>query len=106
MLILEHGRRVAGAAVMLWRKNSPTARLYDIVVEPQFQGRGFGSRLLRACETEAVGRGYTAISLEVRTSNRRAVALYRNHGYDIAESLPGYYDGGASGLRMVKKLLK
>ena len=106
VLVLEHRRRPIGAAVMLWRRNSTVGRLYDIVVDPQCRGKGFGARLLRASEVEAKRHGCVAVSLEVRTDNRSAVALYHKHGYEIVDSLPGYYEDGASGLRMAKRLRK
>jgi predicted double-glycine peptidase len=44
------------------------------------------------------------LSLEVRTDNRRAIAMYERHGYRATEELAGYYTDGTEGLRMVKSL--
>lgn len=105
-LVLEQDRKVRGAAILAWQKNSPVGRLYSIVIDPAFRGRGLGTRLLRACEKETVNRGCTQLRLEVRATNHRAIALYKGHGFRAAESLPGYYSDGANGLRMVKALAK
>jgi ribosomal protein S18 acetylase RimI-like enzyme len=105
-LILEEDGKVLGSAVMLWRKNSLTGRLYSIAIYPAFQGHGRGSQLLQACEDAALNRGCASLSLEVRADNQRAIVFYQRHGYQITKSLPGYYSDGMSGLRMVKKLTK
>jgi ribosomal protein S18 acetylase RimI-like enzyme len=102
--IVEEEGRVMGAATMLWRRNSSIGRLYSIVVDPAFQGRGLGSKLLRACEDAALRRGCTLLSLEVRAANEKAIVFYQRHGYQTTDSLPGFYADGASGLRMAKEL--
>jgi ribosomal-protein-alanine N-acetyltransferase len=105
--ILEEMGEIQGAAIMLWRRNSSVGRLYSsIVVYPPSQGRGLGSRLLKACEDAAIRRGCATLSLEVRADNQRAIVFYQRHGYRITKSLPGYYADGLSGLRMVKDLMK
>jgi ribosomal protein S18 acetylase RimI-like enzyme len=104
VLIVEFKRKVAGAAIMLWRRGRTVARLYNIVIDPTLQGKGLGARLLEACEREAFRQGYRKISLEVRTDNKAAIAFYRYHGYTLKETLPRYYSGKASGYRMVKSL--
>lgn len=104
VLVGEAAGRIAGAAVMLWRLDSPSGRLYNIVIDPLFQGRGIGSRLLEACEKEAAKRRCETVRLEVRTDNRRAIDFYRHHGYVIEKTLRGYYSDGASALRMKKRL--
>ena len=89
---------------MVWRKNSRIGRLYSIVISSTIQGRGLGALLLAKCEAEAKRRGCTRVSLEVRADNRPAIALYLKHGYEIIDSLPGYYHDGSNGLKMVKQI--
>ncbi len=102
--VVEQKGQVQGAAIMLWRRDSPVGRLYSIVTHPAFQGQGLGSMLLRACEDAAAQRGCTEVSLEVRADNRGAIALYERHGYRVNQCLPGFYADGANGLRMSKIL--
>jgi ribosomal-protein-alanine N-acetyltransferase len=104
--ILEDDGRILGSAVMLWRKNSRSGRLYSIAIYPAFQGQGWGSQLLQACEAAAIRRGCASLSLEVRADNQQAIVFYQRRGYQISKSLPGYYSDGTSGLRMVKQLTK
>lgn len=104
--IIEQAGQVCGSAIMAWRKNSLVGRLYSIVIDPAFQGRGMGSQLLQVCEEVALEHGCDRVSLEVRVDNKRAMSMYERHGYSILEPLPEYYADGSAGLRMVKLLRK
>jgi len=85
-----HDKQVVGSAVILWRSNSTTGRLYDIVIDPAWQGRGW--------------RGCDKMSLEVRKDNKRAITFYNHRGYQVIGVLPDYYDDGSAGYKMVKTL--
>jgi ribosomal protein S18 acetylase RimI-like enzyme/predicted double-glycine peptidase len=102
--VIEEVGKVMGAAIMLWRRNSFIGRMYSLVVDPAFQGRGLGSKLMRSCEESAIRRGCKQLSLEVRADNERAMVFYKRHDYKVTETLPGFYADGANGLRMVKTL--
>jgi len=102
--VMELGNSVAGSAIMVWRKGSRIGRLYSILISNKAQGRGLGALLLARCEADAKRRGCTRVSLEVRADNRPAIALYQKNGYEITDSLPGYYHDGSNGLKMVKNL--
>jgi ribosomal-protein-alanine N-acetyltransferase len=104
VLIIEYGKRVVGEAIMLWRKGIRVARLYNIVIDPNMQSAGLGTKLLNACHDEAIKRRCRILSLEVRADNKNAIEFYKKHGFRITEKLPGYYSGIASGLRMVKAI--
>ena len=94
--------RIAGWAVGLIRQNHhhPSARLYTLAIDPDYQGQGLGrlltNRLLRTFKRQKVQHVY----LEVRTKNDRAIALYHAMGFTKVRELPGYYEDGADGLRM------
>jgi ribosomal protein S18 acetylase RimI-like enzyme len=102
--IVETERGVAGAAVMLWRDNSKNGRLYNLAVDPGFQGLGLGTVLLDACEKEALRRNRAIVTLEVRPGNTRAIGFYQARGYEVVANLPEYYSDGGDGLRMRKIL--
>lgn len=67
-------------------------KINNIAVAPVFRGRGVGRWLLR--QLLAVGRdaGCTRAALEVRPSNRPALALYRTEGFVEAGRRPNYYE--------------
>ena len=52
-LVAEEDGRMAGYAMVLFRKGSGVARLYSFATTPDFQGRGHGRELLAAAERTA-----------------------------------------------------
>jgi len=94
------GQSLAGYAVVLFRAGSAAARIYSLAVDPAFHG--IGRELLAACEGEAAMRGCSAIHLEVREDNVRAINLYERMAYCRFASKPGYYADGATALRFAK----
>ena len=93
-----------GNLLLLTRKGSRKARVYSVIVAPEARGQGLGEQLVAAGEVAATERGCTAITLEVRTDNPAALALYAKRGYVQTRSLPSYYSDGADGVRLVKSL--
>ncbi len=96
---------LVAALVMLTRQGSRWARIYSLVVDPVVRGRGLGLRLVRTAEREARRRGCIGMSLEVRTDNGPARALYTRLGYLEAAALPAYYDDNAPGVRLRKRFM-
>lgn len=83
------------------REASPQARqldaaeILDLLVDPRFQGHGYGSALLLAAEQLARDAGWTLVGLEVTVSNPHndvARAMYEHHGY--RDSKLGEYGSG------------
>ncbi|KAA3634984.1 MAG: GNAT family N-acetyltransferase [Calditrichaeota bacterium] len=104
-LLLEYKSEAAASASLVWRKSNKNARLYNIGVDPVFQGKGFGNILLKECEREAIRRGCDKIVLEVREGNHHAVEFYKNHGYTSVRRLKDYYGKGEYGIKMSKDLV-
>jgi ribosomal-protein-alanine N-acetyltransferase len=65
--------------------------LLNLVVSPQHQGRGLGSRLLQGVMTLARGQACQNFFLEVRASNARALALYARQGFSPIARRRDYY---------------
>lgn len=53
-------------------------------------GQGIGTALLAALEQRARALGYTAVWLETRAVNQRAVGFYLRHGYRVREAYGPY----------------
>ncbi len=104
MLVLEQNGAIIGAAYLLWHKTHKIGRIYNIVIMPELQGKGYGAKLLERCERECKRRKCRYISLEVRTDNKPAIAFYKKHGFEITRKLPDYYDDGSVGYKMRKEL--
>lgn len=102
LLVLEQNGKIIGAAYLLWHKNRRIGRIYNIVIAPKLQGKGFGTKLLRKCEQECKRQKCRYISLEVRTDNKSAIEFYKKHEFEIKGELTKYYDDGTAGFRMRK----
>lgn len=95
---------VAGYVTVLLRKNSRGARVYSLAVDPLWQGRRIGTRLLAAAESQARSAGCSFIRLEVRADNDRAIRQYVRAGYRQVGMKPGYYEDGEAALHFHKEL--
>ncbi|MBU2511202.1 peptidase C39 family protein [bacterium] len=104
IFVVETEGRVIGVAYILWRKNSHSGRLYNFAVDPEYQKKGVGESLLIECETEAVRRSCSQLTLEVRVDNQTGILFYQKHGYESYTTTPNFYDDGAPAIRMVKIL--
>lgn len=119
VFVLEHGGKVAGM-LLGYRLSDPvetgdldelpapvrplaeleaqapgTWYINAVAIFPEFQGKGFGSRLLRLAETLARNNELKAMSLIVARENRGAALLYERMGFDpVAERPIVPYPGG------------
>ncbi len=103
-LIAECDGRIAGYAIVLFRKGSGVARLYSIATAPDFAGSGIGRLLLGAAEDIAFRNGRMMLRLEVREDNRRAIRIYEQAGYRRIGREPDYYEDGEAALRYEKTM--
>lgn len=93
------GREVVGYAGIMLAVDE--GHVTTIAVDPARQRRRIGTRLMLAIAREAIARGATALTLEVRLSNRGAQALYRRFGFAPVGVRRGYYaDTGEDALVM------
>jgi ribosomal-protein-alanine N-acetyltransferase len=99
------GRHIAGFAGM-WTVFDE-AHITTIGVDPLYRGRGFGELLLLALIDEAVRRGATWLTLEVRVSNAIAQDLYRKYGFAVQGTRRHYYsDNGEDAYVMWSRSLR
>jgi diamine N-acetyltransferase len=84
---LETASRLAGFASYETGERNGDMKLDKLYVDQRFQGRGFGSALLRHVEAEARRHGCRRLYLQVNKNNRGAIAAYLRNGYAIAESV-------------------
>ncbi len=74
--------------------------LMNIAVDPDHQGQGLATAILLELTRDAVARGITDLTLEVRANNQEAGALYRRFGYGPVGVRKGYYVDGEDALIM------
>jgi len=67
------------------------AHITTVAVDPAFQGRGYGERMLVWLLDEAIDRGASWVTLEVRESNVTAQKLYKKYGFTVVNTRRGYY---------------
>ncbi len=94
--------RLAGFAIMQF--SAERAHLNLLAVDPVHRRLGLGRRLLAWLEKTARTGGLSCISLEVRATNGSAQAFYRRLGYRAIASIPGYYAGRETAIRMRRDL--
>jgi len=67
------------------------AHVLNVCVDPHRQSHGLGRRLLRELVRLARQRDAVRVFLEVRPSNRPAIALYHSEGFNEIGRRPRYY---------------
>ncbi|AZB71385.1 ribosomal protein S18-alanine N-acetyltransferase [Synechococcus elongatus] len=67
------------------------AHITLLAIAPSHQGQGWGGLLLLALLQAAIQRQLAWATLEVRTSNQVAIALYQSLGFQEVGQRPNYY---------------
>ena len=71
---------------------------------PPHRRRGLARRLMALAEQHAEEMGGESLTLEVRTSNGEAIAMYESLDYELAGVRPAYYQDGEDAVVMTKRL--
>ena len=86
---LQLGSELAGYSIFSWAVDE--AHLLNLCVDPKWQGMAYGSLMLKRTINYVTTRGNKYLFLEVRASNPRAVALYKNYGFVVVGNRRNYY---------------
>lgn len=97
VLLAETHGEPAGMAVL--EEQAGELALHNLLVVPRYRRQGFATALLKAVGKHASAEDLNRVTLEVRESNRAALALYESRGFQVDARRPGYYPGGDSGAR-------
>ncbi len=73
--------------IALDRPRAGHAWIYDIEINSEHRGKGYGRALLQATEQESVRHGAKSLSLNVFGTNTVARGLYETSGYEIAAAI-------------------
>lgn len=88
-IVIEREERVAGYSILSIAAGE--AHILNLCVDPKYRELGYGQRLLEEILERAAGAEVGEIFLEVRPSNRKAIALYNKKGFRQVASRPSYY---------------
>lgn len=101
-LAAKYGLRIA--AYMITDVRRGTAEVVSIAVHPDYRRRGVAGALMRYT-LRALRRGRIGeVKLMVRRDNEAAIAFYLGFGFRRVRSVARYYENGAAGLLMRKRL--
>jgi [ribosomal protein S18]-alanine N-acetyltransferase len=98
-----HAGRIVGLIAGDPRRQEGHTIIVTVGVDPDYQRRGIGERLMREVEARSP-RSVPRLQLMVRTSNLPALRLYRKLDYAIVETWPRYYEDGEDAYVMEKTL--
>jgi ribosomal-protein-alanine N-acetyltransferase len=102
VLIGEMAGQICGFLVA--RITGDEAEILNTAVDPAHRRRGLASALLAAATCAAREQMVKNIYLEVRESNRAAIAFYAKHGFATTGERRGYYNRPTENAVVMKKL--
>ena len=82
---------------------TPLGHVKDIAVREDRRGEGIGAGLLERALGVLSAQGVGSVKLEVRQSNTRARALYRQYGFVHRRTVPRYYSDGEDAFVFVRE---
>jgi ribosomal-protein-alanine N-acetyltransferase len=88
-VVVETADGVSGYGVL--SLGAGEAHILNVCIADEWRRRGIGRRLLIALLAHARDRGVRDAFLEVRRSNRAAIALYHHLGFECVGMRRGYY---------------
>jgi len=104
-VVLDRDGEVAGYGILSVAAGE--AHILNICVDRTYRSMGYGDRLLDEILFRARTSSVKQVFLEVRPSNKNALALYRKKGFHKVALRPAYYqahDGREDADVLVKKL--
>jgi ribosomal-protein-alanine N-acetyltransferase len=103
-LIAQSGEEVVGYGGVAIAGD--VADIHTIAVIPEFRRRGVATEILNRLEEWAIGKGVSALMLEMREGNIEAQPLYEKRGYSVISRRDNYYGANIHALIMRRELAK
>ena len=98
-IVLEIDEEIHGY-VGLWITDN--MEIINLYVDKEYQGMGFGSMIMEfviaLCESSKINN----LSLEVRSSNTKAIGLYEKYGLTKSHIRKNYYDNKEDAIVMIR----
>lgn len=105
--VLQREERVIGYGILSIAAGE--AHILNLCVDPRYRSHGYGERLLDEVLRRSRAASVREVFLEVRPSNRTALALYRKKGFHQVAHRPAYYqarEGREDAAVLVRKLTR
>jgi ribosomal-protein-alanine N-acetyltransferase len=93
-------------AYVFWRKVLTELHIIRIAVALDFRTMGVATWLLQQCFKLVEQKDFDSVYIEVRPSNKAAIALYRKLGFHLIGTRPNYYPESNEDALVMKKMLK
>ena len=90
-IVLKYKKNILGYA--FFTVVGTDSHLLNITVSKNYQGRGYGKKILEKVLFQSKVLGATIVFLEVRVSNYRAIDFYEKFGFKRDAIRYNYYDG-------------
>lgn len=100
--LLEQDGDLAGLIVL--EREPDHIMIFSVAVSPDFQGRGFGIKLLEWAEKQALNAGLDQVRLDTNARMERNIALYGAVGYREVGRRPNPGRPGWTLVDMVKRV--
>jgi ribosomal protein S18 acetylase RimI-like enzyme len=101
-LIIEQSERPLGFCML--SLGDGIGEVVALAVDPVWQSRGFGKKLMDAIVEDARRMGIRLLVLKTGVRNRIAQRLFRRVGFEKTIREEGYYTGGQSAIGMRMRL--
>ncbi len=95
-----NGEVIGYIVATLWRD---LITIVSLAVTPERRQEGVATALLESVEKECMDKAQR-IELQVRVSNKPAIALYEKMGFEKADLIPHYYRDGEDAYLFYKRL--
>ena len=105
--VLEVGDEIYGYSVLSF--GAGEAHILNITVAPDHQGQGYGKQLMQQIMDDVEKLDVDTVLLEVRASNKNAIGLYCNFGFNEIGVRKNYYPakhGKEDAIMFAKVLIK
>lgn len=93
-------------AYAFWRMVLTELHIIRLAVAPDFRARGVATWLLQQCLKLAGQKDFDSVYIEVRPSNKAAIALYNKLGFHVIGTRPNYYPESNEDALVMRKQLK
>ncbi|WP_335872756.1 GNAT family N-acetyltransferase [Bacillus sp. 2205SS5-2] len=81
--VVEYEEQIVGGLILQFE--DAYAKLANIAIRPDFQGKGLGERLMTFAENEAIKRGYKEMKLATHEKLSENVLYYQRLGWEETE---------------------